>query len=191
MKNIKLNATKLRIIMFIAMVIMLTVSIISFFFIQQKLYNFANVISVNKQEINSSNITPQKVSKLKTEMSNIQNEILKSSSIAIPIENYQTQAINDLKKYANETGIIINDDYSFNRPTSLGISTQLIAGNSQTQPVNITIANPVDYSSFIKFIMLVETNLPKMQLTGINISRVDGSGTQINVEPLIIEVYTR
>lgn len=191
MKNIKLNATKLRIILLVVILVILTISIVSFFFVQQNLYTFAKKINASEQESDSSNITPQKVSKLKAEMSNIQNEILKSSNITIPIENYQTQAINDLKKYANDTGIIIDDDYSFSRPTSLGVSTQLIAGNSQTQPVNITIANPVDYASFIKFLKLVETNLPKMQLTGINVSRVDGSGTQINVEPLIIEVYTR
>lgn len=191
MKNNSFNASKLRITMISVIIVIIGITSTGFYFAQQFLQKFASDVRQSNLRAKADNISPVEVNALKTKISDLGSTITKTENIAIPSQNYQDQAIRDLNKYATESGLAINGSFNFSRPTSIGLSTQLSSGAIRTEPVVITLANPVEFSSFIKFLKLIETNLPKMQLTGINISRDQNINSAITTDPLTIEVYTK
>jgi len=59
------------------------------------------------------------------------------------------------------------------------------------QFVSVTLGNPVQFSKLFEFIQAIESNTPKMKLTGISMDSVAGQNDAVSVQPIIIEVYTK
>lgn len=191
MKKNQLNASTLKYSMLAILVSTTLFSIVLFYFVRIGFHKLALEISSSTSNSNMINVSPQQVKILQDKILSLQPIINKTSKISIQGAYYQDQAIKDINKYANDSGVIINGGFSFSRPENSGVNSQLSVGNIKTEPVVITIANPVQLSNFVKFLRLIETNLPKMQVSGINIRRAEGSNSEITTEPLLIEVYTR
>lgn len=110
-----------------------------------------------------------------------QNETLiaKADKVFATPANYQAQALNDVRNYANQTGVSIRS-IDFDDPSS-GSYTMIVRLNS-----------PTNYQSLIQFITLIEGNLPKLQLTELDLKRgpiaVKGS---VTVNELKINVSVR
>jgi hypothetical protein len=60
----------------------------------------------------------------------------------------------------------------------------------KTQFVSVTLGNPVEFTKLLEFIQAIETNVPKMKLTGISMDSSSGQSGSVSVKPIIIEVYT-
>lgn len=188
MKKTGFQPTTLRIILVSVMLLVTAATIIIFLLVQQKLLK--NINKTTETQIITS-LTTSEAQALKLKINNMEPALEKLDNIAISTQNYQDQAIKDLNKYASLSGVTIDGGFSFSRPITMDITTQIVFGNIQSQPVVITLANPVPFDNFLKFIRLVEENIPLMQLTGINISRSQTSNTDIITDPITIEVLTK
>lgn len=113
----------------------------------------------------------------------------KATALILTDQNYQDIIKQDIDKYASETGVTISEYKTASSPATT--ANTLLAGGVQSNFISVAIKNPTDYSSLLKFIKAIETNIPKMKLTNLKIARDGDSGVNVNVDPLTIEVYTK
>lgn len=110
-----------------------------------------------------------------------QNETLiaKADRVFSSPSDYQAQSLNDVRSYANQTGVSIRS-IDFEDPSSGSYS------------MTVRLNSPVNYQSLIRFITLIEGNLPKMQLTSIDIKRGTSSAKDsVTVNEIKIKVSVR
>ncbi len=191
MKKFIIKATSLRLLMIIAIILITAGAVVSFYLVQSALLKSALEKKDETPGSSSTNLSSHDLKALKEKISSFQNTISKTSTISVIGSKYQDQAIKDLNKYASLSGVIIDGGFSFTRPVSSEASSKLTFGALTTMPVVITLVNPVPIANFIKFLKLIESNLPIMQITGINISRASNSKNDITTDPLTIEILTR
>ncbi|HZJ34980.1 MAG TPA: hypothetical protein VFD55_03165 [Candidatus Angelobacter sp.] len=189
MKKPNIKAASLRTFMSFIIFIMIGSAIVGFYYAQDWLSKFANeVSSITTTESTKNEDDAQALNQLKNEIATNQTTANKAASMIASTQNYQTQVTQDLDKYASNTGISITD-YGFEKP-AIAIAPLSINGVQQSY-VTITLKNPVKFTNLIKFIKSIESNTPKMQLTGVNLNYDPVSDNDVTTEPLVIEVYTR
>lgn len=87
---------------------------------------------------------------------------------------YQDQIVQDLNTYAGRAGVEItsftfNDDLSKPAAAPRAGAPPAIAGVRQVK-ADITLRTPIPYDNFLRFLIAIEQNLTKMQVTGVNMS---------------------
>ncbi len=181
----KLDAVALRGILGTTIVLLILLAGVGFYFAQDWLHKLAVDVSHTVAESTTSDSSVQSLQKLQQELSSRQDIITKTNSIVTSTNTYQTQAVQDLIAYATAAGINISS-YSFPTPTatSAGSTTPL------TQ-VTVTLTSPVNYTSLLKFMSAIEGNLPKMQITSINLGRLASDNSSVRIDQLTVAVYTR
>lgn len=110
-----------------------------------------------------------------------QNETLiaKADRVFSSPSDYQAQTLTDVRTYANQTGVSIRS-IDFDDPSNGSYS------------LTVRLNNPVNYPSLIQFITLIEGNLPKMQLTSIDIKRGQSNAkNSVTVNEIKINVSVR
>lgn len=203
-----LGPTQLRMILVFGIVTILIASAVGFWFFRGWLESYAAGVSeeAQKAELTSNEVTAlQNVQKQLDEnrvaVNRAQNIVADSKSYS-----YQTQIMNDINKYAANSGIVVTgytfgSDGSTENPNAsaspnpdagaAAAATPAPAG-LKTTSVSLTIASPVPYQSIMKFMRAIETNLTKMQLTGISMTQdSENKGDFVSVDPLTIEVYVK
>ena len=188
MKLDKINAVNLRIILCVVISTTALFSIFGFYYAQEQLKVLAQEVhdlsskNTNGYNANGNNQAIQNL------VANNQSVSIKANNISTSPQTYANTIKQDLTTYANSTGISISN---FTQPaiseTQSFKTINGLSNNFQT----ITIKNPVKLTNFLKFLKLIESNLPIMQVTGINITPVKNNNESITVDPLIIQVYTR
>lgn len=158
---------------------------VGFYFAQQWLQEYAVTVSHKVADSTASGTDVQALNKLQDELNSRQDITEKTTTMFASVQTFQTQAVKDLGIYAAAAGITLSQ-FNFSE------STVAPAGTSgPTTTVTITLASPVSYTKLLKFIKAIEGNLPKMQISGINLSRIEGDSQSVRIEQLIIGVYTR
>jgi len=191
MKKPGLSAITLRNILVTVIVLLIGLSGVGFYFAQDWLHNLAISVSHTVADSTASGNDTQALSKLQTELSTRQDIVSKTNSIFTSSSTYQTQAVKDLTTYANATGITITN-WSFTTPAVAPAAAAAAAASTlPTTSVTITLGSPVLYTSLLKFMGEIEGNLPKMQISSINLSRIAGDNTSVKIQQLVIAVYTR
>jgi hypothetical protein len=147
---------------------------------------YAITVSQSVANSNASGGGVQSLENLQKDLASKQNIVVKTNSLIASTQDYQSQAIKDLDIYAAATGIGISN-YSF----AAAAATPATATTPSGSAVTLTLTNPISYIKLLTFMKAVESNLPKMQITSINLTRVDGDSTSVRVDQLIIQVYTR
>ncbi len=185
MKKSSMNATTLKAILGTSIVLIIGLASVGFYFAQDWLRAQAAEVSRAVADSNSSDSTIQSLNKLQQELSTRQDIISKTNTIMTSASSYQTQAVEDLTTYATAAGITISN-YAFPAAaaTSAGSTVPL------TQ-VTVTLTSPVAYSNLLKFMMAIEGNLPKMQITSVNLGRTTNDPTSVKIDQLTVAVYTR
>lgn len=188
MKNKGLKASSLRASMIFLIITLIVVSGAGFYYVQDMFFKKADEIS--KTSINSSqndSSSSQALKQVRDEIASYQPLADKATSITVT-NNFKDKVTSDLKKYASQSGVVITN-YNSDSPTKP--STPTIIGGITTGHITITIENPVSIEKLLKFFKYIETNAPKMQITGIDITRIDSSQDQVNIKPITIEVYVK
>lgn len=194
MNKTGMSATKLRATLGTFVVLIIVITGVGFYFTQ-------DLLTKQAAEVNSIILTSmagsgdsQSVTELQKAIKDMQPAVEKANAIITPSASYTEQIISSLNKIASQSGVVIAD-YSFadssTAKTGAAAPTPSTIGGVQIKSATVTITNPVQYSSLLKFIRLIETNLPKMQISGINVARDTSSGGSVTVQPLTVEVYTR
>jgi len=186
MKKNHIQATTIRPILIIAVFLSIFLMFGGFCLAQDYLKTLANNIMGNNSSESSSFQTDQQI---KSDISENQTTVNKLDKFVASSQDYQNQAIIDLNTYASATGISISGQSTTPAPETESLAT--LSNGIQANYIQVELNNPVKYSSLLKFISAIETNLPKMQLTGINITPDSADKSYVSVEPLIIKVYTK
>lgn len=187
MKKITLKPTILRASMTILIFVILMVLIGGFYFAQDYLRD-----SIIGSEIAVSNQTSNNTSQINQPETDTTSQELAKDKMANMIasrDSYGNEIREDLSKYASDSGIVISDYKTTTAPEYILSSAQI--NGIELSYISVTLKNPVSYDNLLKFIKAIETNLPKLRLTGINITGMGKTGDSLNVEPLIIEAYIR
>ena len=186
MKKTRMTARGLRGLLSMLVVVLVALSAVGFYFAQNWLLDFAVSISHTVADSNASGNNLQSLSQLERELADRQDVIVKASTLIAPTSTYQGQAINELNKYAADAGISISN-YGFTQPAAATVKS-----TSGTSIITATLASPVSYTKLLRFMNAVESNLPKMQISSVNLGRVSGGDSDsVKIDQLTIEVYTQ
>lgn len=200
-KGKPLTATALRLVLIVSMFIIAALGAVGFLFVTDGLRETATNVSQTIAEANASQNNVQTLQQIQTKLAQDKDAVERARSIVAESQSYQyqDQIIRDLTDYANRSSIgITNIEFGETKSTS---STQSgTAGqNTQQSPtpsgvnsktVTITLQNPVDYNSLLRFIHAIEQNLTKMQISAVGVSK-DSTTGKVTSQTLAIEVYVR
>ncbi|MBC7868632.1 hypothetical protein H7X69_00425 [Candidatus Saccharibacteria bacterium] len=192
MKNPKMTASKLRAILSATVIVLLVLSAVGFYFGQNWLRTMATSVSQTVADSKASGGDVTSLKKIQADLLARQGIVDKAGSIMSSSQNYQTKVIEDLAKYAAEANIIISN-YSFAAPTAAAPTTGAAAAPATgATSVTVTLTSPITYTKLLKFMSAIESNLPKMQVSSINLGRVAaGASDSVKTEQLTVEVYTQ
>lgn len=188
MKKSSLKATSIRTTLSFSLFIMLLIFTVGFYFVQGWLNSLATDIgrTVFESTGSSENLT---IKQLQTDLDNNKLAADKASGMIASSQAYKTQIVEDLNKYASNNGITIAS-YSLEQSPANGASIPAINGLSSSY-ITITLANPIQYTNLMQFFKSIESNLPKMQITGVNMRMDSTSSNAVTIDPITIGVYTR
>lgn len=189
-KKSKLTAVSLRKFMTFAIFLIIVLSAVGFYFAQDWIGKYAAQVDQTTSGSSVSGSSPQALTKIQEEITENQASGNKASSLIASSQDPQSQVIKDLNKYASATGISIAG-YNLSQPATAGINASATIPGLKSSFITITLNNPIPMKKLLQFFKLVENNLPKMQITGINISSPSASGDDVTIDPLTIEVFTK
>jgi len=190
MKKSKTKATTLRTFLSVFIIIIIGLSVIGFYYTQDWLNKLAVEIGRTVSDSTAGNSNTQAFKNLQDDIAKNQVSAKKANNIITSSQNYQSQVPQDLNKYASSTGVSIVS-YNLTQSATAGVQSSVSINGVQSSFITITLGSPVQFTNLMQFLKAIESNLPKMQLTGINISSVPGSDNTVTIEPLTIEVYTQ
>jgi hypothetical protein len=187
----KLTATMTRSILAVVMVLLVLGASVGFYYGLQLIKAYALDVSHSVSDATASRKNIEELGVLKQQLTERSALVTKANQLFATSDTYQLQSLKDIQKYASDAGITItNTEFDKDAPAT-GVAPPTAAGSS-THSVLVTLQSPVSYTKFLQFLDAVEGNLPKMQITGISISRPsDPSGDLIVSDKLTITVATR
>jgi hypothetical protein len=170
-------------------VILLAVLIVGGFFFA------SNWLSDNATDSKTKNYTTVSGNLSTTEIIRLQDDIyshgvasIKATDLISSDKSFENNIHQDLSKYATDIGISITNFGLTDKPSFMTTDVPVIGVESQF--VSVTLGNPVQFVKLFEFIQAIESNIPKMKLTGISMNSVSGQSGSVSVKPIIIEVYT-
>jgi hypothetical protein len=181
-------------------VLLLGLCVGGFWFFRSQLVSYAEQVQADNAAAKSSNDDIARLQKMKKDLEDNQVAVTRAKNIVADSQQYQyqDQIINDIQAYAKSskisiTGFVFNSETA--KPTA-GTSTPTAVQPAtpvglKSISVSITVKTPVNYQSVLRFIHSLELNLTKMQLTGVSLTKVADNTTDVNINPLTVEVYTR
>jgi hypothetical protein len=185
MKKSSMNSAKLRAFLGTSIVLVILLAGVGFYFAQDWLHNLAVSVSHKVADSNSSDSSVQSLNKLQKELASRQDIISKTNNIVTSTSTYQTQAVKDLTAYAKASGITISS-YAF--PV---VAAAAAGSTTPITQVTVTLTSPVSYANLLRFMTAIEGNLPKMQITSVNMGRLSGDSASVKIDQLTVAVYTR
>jgi len=188
MKKLQIKATSLRTLMLVLIIIIVAVIGGGFYYAQTWLRDFAST-PADASKSSTSAVGSSDVTQLKNEIASQKVAAEKAINITASTTDFKSKIQQDLNKYASSTGVVISN-YDALQASDVKISSLPIIGVTSNF-VEVKLENPVPYTNLIKFIKAIETNLPKMKITSLNITRADSPNTSVTVGPITIEVYTK
>ena len=176
-----IKATNLRNII-ISIILIVTILVIGgFYFTQEWLKNFTQeVVTID----NSSKIkhSVHDLNELKFNVTRMQETNNKAISVFMTGNDIKNQITSAINNYAVYNNINITNYSQIQTDTH---------NNIQTNSITVTLANPIPFNNLMIFMKMIENNIPKMQIDGINATRSQTSNSSVVVEPFTIKVYIK
>ena len=188
MKKNKFNASTLR-SLFLACVILLVVVIVGgFLFASNWISNHASDTKIKSYTTVSGNLSNTEIIKLQDDINSRRSASMKATSLIGSDQSFEKIIRQDLNKYAADTGITITSFGLTQKPSFM--TTDVPVSGVESQYVTVSLGGSIPFVKFYEFIQGIESNTPKMKLTGISLGSVSGQNGSVSVKPMIIEVYT-
>ena len=188
-KNKGMKATSTRNILAFLMFVVIAGAAAGFYFGLQTIKTYALDVSHTVSDANASGKNVEQLSELKQALADREPLVAKANSLFATEATYQSQVLKDLQKYASDAGITISNT-SFDKQSAS--DTAPIPSAVTSESVVVTVSSPVSYARLMKFLDELEGNLPKLQVTGISLSRpANATGDLVATDKITITVATR
>lgn len=176
-----LKPQNLRTLLSISFVILVLASIGGFYFGLTSIREYAIQVNDRLADAEASGKRIKDLHKLRDKLAESTALIEKSDQIFATPTTYQSQTLNDLKRYADSARLSIANT-SFSNPDEFdGIYS-----------ITLSFKQPVSYDSLITFLHGVESNLPKLQVSSIELGRAGGGGaSQVKTADIKIDISVR
>lgn len=106
---------------------------------------------------------------------------------------YQDQIVSDINTYAAVAGVnVVGFDFGSTgtTQTTKPLNAPQING-VKTLNVTLTLASPMPFDNYLKFVKAIEQNLTKMQVSGINLAPDPLNNSMITNPTVVLIVYVR
>lgn len=124
-----------------------------------------------------------------------QNSVQKAAQIVADTKlyQYQDQIINDINSYALHTGVEVTgyDFSSSSQPAGTSTLKKPVIKGVKTTSVTLALKSPMPYDNFLRFLIAIEKNLTKMQVTGINLSPSADNNNDVANPSIGLMVYVK
>lgn len=208
MKKQSLTPIKLRIILFVVMLLLAAGGVGVFIYGYDQLKTHATSAQDTATKAEASRSSLQNLMETEKFLAANSDVVTRADQLASESKSYlyQDQIISDINKYASKAGIEITN-ISFDNPVSTNVSatptpqagTKSAVPTATPMPANVksttatvTIKSPTNYSSMLTFIHLIEQSLFRMQISKVGLSQAsDQQGQGITSDTLTIEAYIR
>ena len=155
--------SNLRTILAVLLVIIIAGGGAVFYFGLGMVREFAGEVNQSAVDAEASGAQISQLQTLRNQLSQSNSLVDKANQLFATPGNYQTQALRDVKNYANAAGLTIAST-NFADPAQSGAYS-----------MTVTFKNPVSYSKLIGFLNNIEGNLPKLQVSSIALGHADSS----------------
>lgn len=170
----------LRAILFVLLALIIVGGGGLFYLGLQDLRDYATQVNHTIADAEASGTQVQALQSLKGELAQSEQLINKATQMFATPANYQSQAIGDIRNYANAAGVTISRT-SF-EPEAAG----------PFRTMTVSLQSPVSYNGLIRFLDGIEGNIPKMQVSNISLSHVTGRGGDVvNVDDIKLTIAVR
>ena len=192
MSSKTLKASSLQKTLIVIVLVAISISAVGFYYIQNTLKETA--ISVGKSitaSAASGNTNTDTAKSLQLKIEAAEPAIAKADALYSTESSYQNQMTTDITAYALNANIKISG-YTFGTKsvaTTTPNSEKSLSDNG-TSSMTLSLENPVQFASLMRFLQSIETNIPKMQITNLKITKGANSGF-VTVDPIIIEAYIK
>jgi len=180
MANQTLKPQSLRAVLVFVLIIVIAGGLGLFYLGLNEIRTFAVEVNHSVADAEASNGQVQALQTLKGQLAQSEALIAKANQMFATPASYQNQAITDTRNYAAATGIsIAKIDFE---PVVPGINPTM----------TVSLKAPVSYKKLLQFLDNIEGNIPKMQVSSIGISHVNGGRSDsITVDDIKIMIATR
>jgi hypothetical protein len=183
------SALTLRTLLLVCVIVLTSAITGGFFFTSSWLSTNASDVKTKSYTTVSGKLSSNDISKLQEDVTAHNSVSIKATGLIMLKQNSEQIIRQDLNKYASSTGISITNLSATQQPSYMTTDTP-IAG-IEPQYFSVSLAGPIPYAKLFEFIEGIESNTPKMKLTGISIDSASGQSGSVLVKPIIIEVYTK
>lgn len=176
-----MKASSLRSFLIVLIIILLLVVGGGFYLGFQQVRSFAVEVSHSAVDADASGKQIEELQVLKKELEERETLVAKANELFATPDNYQSQALNDVQKYAQTYGItILNTNFEPDTP------------GSPDHTFVITLQSPMSYAKLLQFLDAIEGNLPKMQVTSVSLGHTtSGAAGDVTTEAIKIGISTR
>lgn len=140
--------------------------------------DFSDEVNQSLKAADASSVSLQQLSLLKSRLSDSEAIKTKADSLFASPSSYQSIAEKDINHYASLANIAID---------SIDFDSSSVPG---TYFAIVKLSSPVNYNKLVQFLALTEDNLPKMQVTSIDISHSSSAGS-VQVGEIKIKVSVK
>lgn len=198
----QLTPMAFRLLLTLSMFLLVAGCVATFLFLQSQLKSLALKTSQANSEANLSKGDLARLKELSEYLEKEKAAVNRVKNIVADTQSYQyqDQIIKDITLYAQKSGISVTgvNFQSSGQPAT----TASGGGTTQQQPAAtsggtnfttavINIKNPVQYRNVMQFLYYLENNLTRMQVTEVSLTKGDGSGQDVSINPLSVKVYTK
>lgn len=151
-----------------------------FYFGVQILQTYATEVNHRLIDAEASENEISRLKAMQGRLSESEALIAKADALFATNDSYQSEARQAVENYANQVGLSIDsvEVLDLNATGLYGVSVQF--------------DNPTSYSKLVQFITLIQGNLPKMQLSSIDLKHIPGSTSdQVDSGKITISVAVR
>lgn len=176
-----MRAASLRSFLVAVIIILLLVVAGGFYLGFQQVRSFAVEVSHSVADADASGKQIEELQVLKKELEERESLVTKANKLFATTDNYQSQALSDVQKYAQVHGVTI-----------LNTNFEGDVEGSTSHTFVITLQSPVAYTKLLQFLDAIEGNLPKMQVTSVSLGHTTGgAANEVTTEAIKIGISTR
>lgn len=182
-----MTATSFQKILIFLVCVVVAVTAAGFYYGFGEIRKLAIQVNNKVEDAKASGDQIDELRRLQQTLSQSDSLVQKANRMFTTETAFTSDAVRDLERYASVAGIAIGNS------TFIENSEVAAPGAASQRFIRISLAGqPVSYAKLLRFMQLIEGNLPKMQINTITISRPDQiNGDAVTVGDITIGVSVR